>query len=252
MRDDIFQMRRDASLVGVIGDNAAEGRGDAGASNRELPCHSRSLASDGLHPLYKLLVGDGPIGDPEHGAEELVMGRLERMAREPQAGAEQGRARALVSIRERVVGYNAEAKAARLRDVALVEVGTPESLIGLGEGRVEHALVAHARNAAEPIDGGIVYDNRLFFGDDGGASHLASSVKTSAYSSMKSIATSTASSLAAALAGWMTTQGLLFFSTVTGRPVRFTSAVTFEKLFFASARPIVMAAMAAPFELVIV
>lgn len=35
MRDDIFHMRRDASPVGVIGDNVAEGRGDAGAGNRE-------------------------------------------------------------------------------------------------------------------------------------------------------------------------------------------------------------------------
>jgi hypothetical protein len=33
---------------------------------------------------------------------------------------------------------------------------------------------------------------------------------------------------------------------VTGRPVRFTSAVTFEKLFLTSARPIVIAAMVPP------
>lgn len=39
----------------------------------------------------------------------------------------------------------------------------------------------------------------------------------------------------------MITHGRLFFSTVTGRPVRLTSAVTREKLFLASARPIVIA-----------
>ena len=37
----------------------------------------------------------------------------------------------------------------------------------------------------------------------------------------------------------MTTQGLLFLRIVTGFPVLFTSAVTREKLFFASASPIV-------------
>ena len=37
----------------------------------------------------------------------------------------------------------------------------------------------------------------------------------------------------------MTTHGLLFLRIVTGLPVLFTSAVTREKLFFASARPIV-------------
>ena len=37
----------------------------------------------------------------------------------------------------------------------------------------------------------------------------------------------------------MTTHGLLFLRIVTGLPVLFTSAVTREKLFFASASPIV-------------
>ena len=37
----------------------------------------------------------------------------------------------------------------------------------------------------------------------------------------------------------MTTHGLLFLRIVTGFPILFTSAVTREKLFFASARPIV-------------
>lgn len=46
----------------------------------------------------------------------------------------------------------------------------------------------------------------------------------------------------------MMTQGLLFLSTVTGRPVRLTSAVTLEKLFLASARPIVTAGMGVPFR----
>ena len=46
----------------------------------------------------------------------------------------------------------------------------------------------------------------------------------------------------------MTTHGLLFLRIVTGFPVLFTSAVTREKLFFASASPIVSVDITAPFN----
>ena len=76
--------------------------------------------------------------------------------------------------------------------------------------------------------------------------YFASSAKTLAYSPMKSIATSTASAADGVVAGCMTTQGLWFLRAVTDFHVLLTSAVTREKLFLASARPMVGAGMVSP------
>lgn len=88
---------------------------------------------------------------------------------------------------------------------------------------------------------------RLLFRRLGKAAHLESSSKTLAYSSMKSTATATMSGLVIPAAGEIVTHGRLLRSTVTGLPVRLTSAVTREKLFLASARPMVVAFVARSF-----
>lgn len=128
-------------------------------------------------------------------------GGLEVVAAEAQGCSQKGGPRALVAVGEGVVADHAVAQAADLGDVALVEVPTTEGLPGLSQGRVEQALVAHAGKAAEARDGHVVDDDDLVLGDGQvlRGVHLASSRKTSAYSSMKSTATSTASVWAAPL-----------------------------------------------------
>lgn len=187
------------------------------------------LADNRLDPFDELLKGGCPASDSKHFSEELVMSRLELIASKPKTGTKQRSARSLVAIHKGMVADDAVAEPACFCHIAAIELDSPERLMGPSKCRLQHSFVAHAVDATE-----LLYCSRMDSKDLAlpyrhRPTHLASPEKTSAYSSMKSTATSSASSVAVD-ASWMITHGLLFLSTVTRRPVRFTSAVTFEKL----------------------
>ena len=88
---------------------------------------------------------------------------LERAAGQAQVRAHDGGRGALVSVDERVVRDDPERVASRFLSDGSVELLPAEGLEGLGEGGVQHPLVAHAVGAAEPGDGGGVDGKDVLF-----------------------------------------------------------------------------------------
>lgn len=102
----------------------------------------------------------------------------------------------------------------------------PNEAKGLASAESSSSLIAYTWGATKAIYCGAANRERLLFRRLGKAVHLESSSKTPAYSSMKSTATATISGSVIPAAGEIVTHGRLLRSTVTGLPVRLTSAVT--------------------------
>lgn len=76
---------------------------------------------------------------------------------------EQGSARSLVPVDERMVGYDTEGVSARLIDGAWVQVCAIKSLERLRQRRIEKSLVAQTVKSAEPLDCRRMDGQDLFF-----------------------------------------------------------------------------------------